>query len=46
MSYVERFDAFLTSTFHLKSFPFDTQKLEIIVHPFTDQQQFVSFVPN
>ena len=46
MSYVERFDAVLTSTFHLKSFPFDAQKLEIIIHPFTVQQQFVTFVPS
>ena len=38
MSYVERFDGVLTSTFRLKSFPFDTQELEIIVHPFTNQQ--------
>jgi hypothetical protein len=46
MSYVERFDAVITSTFHLKSFPFDAQKLEIFVHPFTDQQQFITFVPS
>ncbi|MGH7913702.1 MAG: hypothetical protein ACREPW_03495, partial [Candidatus Binataceae bacterium] len=46
MSYAERFDALVTSTFHLKSFPFDTQKLEIIIHPFTNQQQFVIFVPS
>ncbi len=46
MSYAERFDAVLTSTFRLKSFPFDAQKLEVIVHPFTDQQQSVTFVPN
>ena len=46
MSYVERFDAVLTSTFHLKSFPFDTQELEVIIHPFTVQQPFVTFVPN
>jgi hypothetical protein len=46
MSYVERFDAALTSTFHLKSFPFDAQKLEIIIHPFTVQQPFVTFVPS
>ena len=46
VSYVERFDAFMTSTFHLKSFPFDAQKLEIIVHPFTDQQESIAFVPN
>ncbi len=44
--YVERFDAFITSTFHLKSFPFDVQKLEIIVHSFTDQQESIAFVPN
>ena len=46
VSYVERFDALITSTFHLKVFPFDTQKLEVIVHPFIDQQQTVAFVPS
>ncbi len=46
VSYVERFDALLTSTFHLKAFPFDAQKLEVIVHPFSDQQQSVAFVPS
>jgi hypothetical protein len=45
VSYVERFDAQISSTFHLRAFPFDTQKLEILIHPFTDQQQFVSFMP-
>ena len=43
VSYVERFDASITSTFHLKPFPFDRQKLEILVHPFTDQQRIVVF---
>jgi hypothetical protein len=46
MSYAERFDAVLTSTFDLKSFPFDAQKLEVIIHPFTVQEQFVTFVPD
>lgn len=46
VSYVERFDALVTSTFHLKSFPFDTQKLEVIVHPFINQQHVVAFVPS
>jgi hypothetical protein len=46
MSYVERFDALLTSTFDLKSFPIDAQKLEVIVHPFIDQQQSIAFVPS
>jgi hypothetical protein len=46
MSYAERFDAVLTSTFHLKSFPFDKQLLEVIIHPFTVQQPFVTFVPS
>jgi hypothetical protein len=46
VSYVERFDALVSSTFHLKSFPFDSQKLEILVHPFTNQQQFVIFTPS
>ena len=44
MSYIEHFEALMTSTFHLKTFPFDTQKLEIIVHPFADQQQSIAFV--
>lgn len=44
VSYIEQFDALLTSTFHLKAFPFDAQKLEVIVHPFIDQQQSVAFV--
>ncbi|MGA8569602.1 MAG: hypothetical protein WB580_17555 [Candidatus Binataceae bacterium] len=46
MSYVERFDGVLTSTFRLKSFPFDTQELKVIIHPFAVQQPFVTFVPN
>ena len=46
VSYVERFDALLTSTFHLRAFPFDTQKLEVIVHPFTNQQQSIVFIPS
>jgi hypothetical protein len=46
MSYSERFGALMTSTFHLKTFPFDAQKLEVIVHPFTDQQQSIAFVPS
>jgi hypothetical protein len=46
VSYVERFDALLTSTFHLRSFPFDTQKLEVILHPFINQQRSVAFVPS
>jgi hypothetical protein len=32
--YVERFDAELSSKFFLRSFPFDTQTLQIIIHPF------------
>ena len=46
ISYVDRFDAVLTSTFRLKAFPFDKQKLEVIIHPFTVQQPFVTFVPS
>ncbi len=46
VSYAERFDALLTSTFSLKPFPFDAQKLEVIIHPFAVQQPFVTFVPN
>ena len=44
VSYVERFDALVTSTFYLKPFPFDAQKLEVLIHPFTDQQLSVAFV--
>jgi hypothetical protein len=46
ISYADRFDAVLTSTFRLKSFPFDKQKLKVIIHPFTVQQSFVTFVPS
>ena len=46
LSFVERFDAVVTSTFYLRSFPFDAQRLEILVHPFTDQQRFVTFDPS
>jgi hypothetical protein len=44
VSYIERFDALMSSTFHLKTFPFDAQDLKVIIHPFTDQQQTVAFV--
>jgi hypothetical protein len=44
VTYVERFDVLITSTFRLRSFPFDGQKLQILVHPFTDQQQYVELV--
>lgn len=46
LSYAERFDAVLSSTFRLKPFPFDAQELEIIIHPFTAQELFVTFVPS
>jgi len=46
MSFGERFDAIVTSSFNLKPFPFDSQKLEVLVHPFTDQQHFITFVPS
>jgi hypothetical protein len=46
VSYVERFDALVTSTFHLKAFLFDTQRLEVIGHPFSDQQRSVVFIPS
>ncbi len=32
--YVERFDVELSSKFFLRSFPFDTQTLQIVIHPF------------
>ena len=45
LHYAERFNATLTSTFALKRFPFDSQTLQIIVHPFVEQQPIVTFVP-
>jgi hypothetical protein len=46
LHYVERFDATLTSIFALRRFPFDSQTLQIIVHPFVQQQPTVTFVPS
>lgn len=43
--YVERFDAELSSKFFLRSFPFDTQTLQIDIHPFPGgDMQTVDFV--
>ncbi len=46
VSFAERFDAVLSSTFHLKSFPFDRQRLDVIIHPFTIQHASLTFAPN
>ncbi|HTW88855.1 MAG TPA: hypothetical protein VMD75_12705 [Candidatus Binataceae bacterium] len=43
--YVERFDAELSSKFFLRNFPFDTQTLQIDIHPFPGgDMQTVDFV--
>jgi len=46
LHYAERFNATLTSTFALKRFPFDSQTLQIIVHPFLQQQPIATFIPS
>ena len=43
VSYVERFHAVLSSKFMLKRFPFDSQSLLIILHPYLRQERKVEF---
>jgi hypothetical protein len=43
INYVERFHALLSSKFRLRRFPFDSQALLVIVHPFLRQAQEVEF---
>jgi Neurotransmitter-gated ion-channel ligand binding domain/Neurotransmitter-gated ion-channel transmembrane region len=43
VQYAERSSAQLSSTFHLRSFPFDQQKLEMIIHPYIGQIHLVTF---
>jgi Neurotransmitter-gated ion-channel ligand binding domain/Neurotransmitter-gated ion-channel transmembrane region len=43
VSYVERFHAVLSSKFMLRRFPFDSQSLLIIVHPYLRQARQVEF---
>ena len=43
INYVERFHAVLSSKFMLRRFPFDSQDLLIIVHPFVRQSGKVEF---
>jgi len=37
LTYTEKFAAQLSTNMQLRSFPFDSQDLEIVVHPFTNQ---------
>jgi hypothetical protein len=37
MTYTEKFAARLSSNMELRAFPFDSQELQIVVHPFTNQ---------
>jgi Neurotransmitter-gated ion-channel ligand binding domain/Neurotransmitter-gated ion-channel transmembrane region len=43
VSYVERFHAVLSSKFMLRRFPFDSQSLLIVVHPYLRQERQVEF---
>jgi len=43
VSYVERFHALLSSKFMLRRFPFDSQSLLIIVHPYLRQEGQLGF---
>jgi hypothetical protein len=37
MSYTEKFAVTLSTQMHLRAFPFDSQDLQVVVHPFTNQ---------
>jgi Neurotransmitter-gated ion-channel ligand binding domain len=41
LTYTEKFSVTLSSNMHLRAFPFDSQNLEIVVHPFTSQADSV-----
>ncbi|MGC1344012.1 MAG: hypothetical protein WA854_16895 [Candidatus Binataceae bacterium] len=41
--YSERSSAQLSNTFHLRTFPFDRQTLEILIHPSISEEQIVEF---
>jgi hypothetical protein len=41
--YLERFDAQVSSKFFLRSFPFDTQTLQIVIHPFSSNIRSVVY---
>ena len=43
VNYVERFHALLSSKFKLRRFPFDSQELLVVIHPFMRQSQEVQF---
>lgn len=43
VNYLERFHTVLSSKFMLRRFPFDTQSLLIIVHPYLRQERLVEF---
>ena len=43
INYVERFHAILSSKFELRRFPFDSQALLIVVHPFVRQAGQIEF---
>ena len=43
INYVERFHALLSSKFQLRRFPFDSQELLVIIHPFLRQAGEVAF---
>ena len=45
VTYIERFDANLSSDFYMKKFPFDTQVLRFQFHPFLSGASEIRFAP-
>ncbi len=43
VNYIERFKAVLSSKFQLHRFPFDSQKLAVIIHPFVSNARTLRF---
>jgi Neurotransmitter-gated ion-channel ligand binding domain/Neurotransmitter-gated ion-channel transmembrane region len=41
ISYTEKFAVTLSTQMHLRAFPFDSQDLEVVVHPFTNQSRSI-----
>jgi hypothetical protein len=46
VTYAERFAATLTSRFKLRRFPFDAQRLLVIIHPFVVDGREFTFIPS
>jgi Neurotransmitter-gated ion-channel ligand binding domain/Neurotransmitter-gated ion-channel transmembrane region len=46
VSYTEKFSVRLSTNMHLRAFPFDSQDLQIVVHPFTNQPDGILLSPD